>query len=149
MQTTAVQVRTAHRTEPLVHHHDFRMMKASIKHVDVCSRLTQLIGNIKSGIRSKRDVRLPRDHDFHPNSPFSRSFDSISDLTGRSKIRIDNLHLTFCSIQCRNIGLTHDFRTSFRNTLHNGHPSSGTLAQRVVWHLSFFQTFVRFLIPYT
>jgi hypothetical protein len=110
---------------------------------------TQLIGNIKSGIRSKRDVRLPRDHDFHPNSPFSRSFDSISDLTGRSKIRIDNLHLTFCSIQCRNIGLTHDFRTSFRNTLHNGHPSSGTLAQRVVWHLSFFQTFVRFLIPYT
>ena len=148
MQTTAVQVRTAHRTEPLVHHHDFRMMKASIKHVDVCSRLTQLIGYIKSGIGSKRDVRLPRNHDFYPNSPFSRPFDGISDFTGRSKIRIDNLHLTLCGIQRRNIGLTHDFRTNFRNTLHNGHPSSGTLAQRIVRHLSFFQTFVCFLIPY-
>ena len=149
MQTTAVQVRTAHRTEPFVHHHDFRMMKAPIEHIDVCSGLTQLIGYIKPGIGSKRDIRFSGNHDFHPNSPFCRSFNSISDFTSRSKIRIDNLHLTFCGIQCRNIGLTHDFRTNFRNTLHNGHPSSGTLAQRIMRHLPFLQTFVCFLIPYT
>lgn len=59
METTAVQVRTAHRTEPFVHHHDFRMMKAPIEHIDVCSSLTQLIGYIKPGIGSKEISDFP------------------------------------------------------------------------------------------
>ena len=99
MQTTAVQVRTAHRAEPLVHHHDFRMMKASIKHVDVCSRLTQLIGNIKSGIGSKRDVRLPRIMISTRTPRSAARLMAFLTLRVGVKIRIDNLHLTLCGIQ--------------------------------------------------
>ena len=101
MQTTAVQVRTAHRAEPLVHHHDFRMMKASIKHVDVCSLLTQLIGNIKSGIGVKEMSDFPGIVISTRTPRSAAPFDGISDLTGRGKIRIDNL-LTLCGIQRHN-----------------------------------------------
>lgn len=57
-QAPAVQIGAAHRTETLVHHHDFGMMESPVEHIDMRPGLTELVGNIKpaSGVKGMSDL---------------------------------------------------------------------------------------------
>ena len=86
--------------------------------------LAQAVGEVESCVRSERNIRLARNHDFHSDSALYCPFDGFPNASRRCEVRIDQLNFTVGRINGGNIGFPHSLGSFFGNSLYDSHPSS-------------------------